>query len=224
MARTVTLLQLRTWARQLSNTESDPNVTDSELTALANRHSTEVYDTLVDAGPPEYYASSTTVSVVSGTIAYALASDFRNLIDVYVHETDTQRRALVPMGEGQRGRYQAPTAAVTCTVEYIAAPGTMSADGDTFDGISGWEELIANLMARDVMIKREADPGAVMSTIGRLEGRVRSKARNRDRGHPKRVTDTDEQWTDWNPAATSVCVYRLRAGNLEIYEPLSRML
>lgn len=224
MARTVTLANLRTWARQLSNTESDPNVTDAELTALANRHLTEVYDALVDAGPAEQYAATTTVSVVAGTIAYALAADFRNLLDVYVHESDTQRRPIVPMGNGERGRYQAPTAAVTCTVEYIPAAGTLSADGDTFDGVSGWEELIANLMARDVMVKREADISAVRDAIMRLEARIQKRARSRDKGHPKRVTDTDEQWTPWAASGSYVSVYRLRGGNLEFYEPLSRML
>jgi len=225
VARTVTLANLRTWARQLSDTEGDTsNITDAELTALANRHLTEVYDALVDAGPADYYASSQTVNVVAGTIAYALPADFRDLLEVYVHESDSERRILRPMGNGERGRYQAPLAATTLTVEYVPAPGTLVANGDTFDGVSGWEELIANLMARDVMVKREADPSVVLHTIAELRGRIARRARMRDRANPKRITDLDEQSSLWFPTASSnVSAYRLRGGNLEVYESLWRV-
>lgn len=224
MARTVTLLELRTWARELSGTENDSNITDSELTALANRHLCEVYDALVDAGPPEYYAATATVSVVAGTETYALEADFRNLLDVYVRESDTELRRLRPMGSGERGRFQKPTTASTLTVEYVPAAPVLVADGDTFDGVSGWEEMIANLMARDVLVKRKHDATAAMAAIARLEGRISSRARNRDRGAPKRVTDLDDQVTTWFPVLTSsLQAYRLRAGNLEVFEPCSRM-
>jgi hypothetical protein len=224
VARTVTLANLRTWARRLADVEGDPNITDAELTSLANRHLTEVYDALVDSGPPDYFAASTTVSVVSGTIAYSLPADFRNLVGVYLHESSDERRPIPAMGEQARGRYKAPTASATLTMEYVPAPGTLSADADTFDGVSGWEELIANLMARDVMVKREADPSVVMANIGALQARIQSRSRNRDKGAPKRIVDTDEQMASpfpWGWASSSkVACYRLRAGNIEVYEAL----
>lgn len=223
MARTVTLLNLRTWARQLADVEGDPNVTDTELTALANRHVTEVYDALIDAGPPDYYASSTTVNTVNGTTAYALPADFRSLVDVFAVESTTQVRPVHPMRNGERGRYKPPTAAWAFTVEYIPTPTLLSASGDTFDGVSGWEELIANLMARDIMVKRDTDPSVVINTIDRLNARIATRSRSRDRGHPRYVTDMDAE-RDPGPWATSnnvrVSAYRLRAGNLELYEPV----
>jgi len=222
VARAVSLLQLRTWARQLSDTENDPNVTDAELTALANRHIPEVYDRLVDAGPADYYAATTQITTASGLAAYALQVDFRNLVAVFVRESADQRRPIFAMAEGARGRYKAPTGAWTLDVEYIPVPVLLEASGDTFDGVSGFEELIANLMARDVMTKRESDPSVVMSSIARLEARIVSRSRNRDRG-PKRITDLDDAagspsfgWT----GSSRIACYRLRAGNLELYESL----
>lgn len=224
MARTVTLLELRTWARELSDTERDRNITDPELTALANRHLTEVYDILVDAGPPEFYAATATVTVTAGDETYPLELDFRNLLDVYVHESTTERRRIRPMGAGERGRYQVPTAGATLTVEYIPAAPTLVEDEDTFDGVSGWEELIANLMARDVLTKRKHDTSQVAGNIARLEQRIITRSRNRDRGNPKRITDLDDQVTTWFPLLSSaIQVYRLRGSNLEVYEPISRM-
>lgn len=227
MARTVTLSSLRTWARELADVESDPNIGDSELTALANRHLTEVYDALVDAGPPEYYASSTTVVTVAGTTLYALPADFRTLLEVYSHESTTDLRLVRPMGNGQRGRYVAPTGVWTCTVEYVPTATALVSGSDTFDGVSGWEELIANLMARDVMVKREADPSVVINTIDRMQARISTRARSRDRGHPKFTTDMDAQATafPWGSTTGSrIGAYRLRGGNIEIYEPRSGAL
>ena len=224
MARTVSLASLRTWARQLANVEGDPNITDAELTSLANRHLTEVYDALVDAGPPDYYASTTTVSTVAGTTLYALPSDFRTLLEVYAQESNTQVRLVHPMRHGERGKYRSPTDIWTLTLEYVPAAPILVNPGDTFDGVSGWEELIANLMARDVMIKRQDDPSAVMASIGALQGRINTRARSRDRGHPRYTSDLDAQgisypWLSTNNSRGAV--YRLRAGNIELYETLT---
>lgn len=223
MARAVTLTNLRTWARQLSDTENDDAVTDVELTALANRHYPEVYDLLVEAGPPEYFASSTIVSVTAATIPYALQADFRALLGVYVHESSDERRPLMPMPEGARGQFKAPTTSATVTLEYIPAATTLVNGPDTVDGVSGWEELIVARMARDVMVKLEKDPSIVMASIGSLEQRIRQRSKNRDRGQPRRITDLDEAsvvspW-GWTGSSQLAC-YRLRAGNIELYEPL----
>lgn len=221
MSREVSLLELRTWARQLSDTENDPNVTDDELTALANRHVCEVYDRLVDAGPADYYASTAQITTENGTAVYPLEVDFRNLVAVYVRESSDERRQLLPMGAMARGAYKAPTGEWTLDIEYIPVPTPLEDDGDTFDGVSGFEELIANLMARDVMAKRESDPSVVMANIARMEARIVSRGRSRDKGQPKRVTDLDDMVSPfpwgWTGSSRLAC-YRLRAGNLELYE------
>lgn len=224
MPRNVSLLDLRTWARELSDTENDRNVTDTELDALANRHLTEVYDRLVDAGPPDYYASSAQITTSSGIAEYSLEATFRNLIGVYVRESADERRQLWPMPNGGRGNHKAPTGAYTVDVEFIPVPGALEDDADTFDGISGWEELVVNLIAKDVMTKREADPSIVLANIGRLEARINSRARSRDKGAPKRITDLDDASVAPFPFGYSsnsrLSCYRLRAGYIELYEPL----
>jgi len=221
MADTVTLLQLRTWARQLSDTENDPNISDTELTALANRHRSELRDRLVDAGPADYFASTSQITTAAGTIPYAVPADFRNLVEVYVREDSAgQVRRLLPMPEGTRANYKAPTQVYTVDVEYIAIEAELTTDGSTLDAVSGWAELIANLMARDVMTKRESDPSVVMSNIARLEARITTRSRKRDRA-PKRTVDLDDVNADRWPyqrASSALACYRLRAGNLELYE------
>jgi len=222
VADNVSLLQLRTWARQLSDTEGNPNVVDSELNALANRHASELWDRLVDAGPPDFASSTTQVTTVSGTIPYALPADFRNLVEVYVREgTAGKVQRIPPMPEGSRANYRAPQAVYTLDVEYIPTVTPLAADGDTLDAVSGWAELIANLMARDVQIKRDGPTQDVSNNIARLEARIAQRSRKRDRG-PRFITDMDQVYAEpFHPYftnLTNLSCYRLRAGNLEIYE------
>lgn len=226
MPANVTLLELRTWARQLSATQNNPNITDAELNALANRHRFELTDRLADAGPPDYEASTTQITTSSGVIPYALPANFRNLVEVYVREDSAGKvRRLLPMPQGTRANFKAPTGAYTLDVEYMPVPDALEDDGDTVDGVSGWAELIANLMARDVMIKRESDPSVVLNNIAKLEARITSRSRKRDRG-PKRTVDLDDISCERVPwpygralSSSRLSCYRLRAGNLELYEP-----
>lgn len=228
MPREVSLGDLKARARQLSDTENDPNITDAELTVLANQHRMAVYDRLVDAGPADYYAATTTITTMDGIAEYPLEVNFRNLTGVYVRETGEVRRPLLPMPNGARANYKTPTGEWTIEVEYIPVPTDMDDDGDTVDGVSGFEELIVNLMARDIMVKREADPSIVLASIATMEARITSRARSRDKGQPKRVTDLDELWDRPYPfgyawgyglgSSSKLSCYRLRGDNLELWE------
>ena len=63
-----------------------------------------------------------------------------------------------------------------------------------------------------------------MSNIARLDARIAARARNRDKGKPKRIVDLDEMGSGslpWADMQTSrLACYRLRGDNLELYEPL----
>lgn len=214
--------ELKARCRQLSYTVGDSFVTEADLNALADQHTCEVYDRIVDAGPPERYAASVTPTSTAGQAQVPLEVDFRSLLDVYI-VTNGIRTNVLPMRTGTRSNYRPPETALSLEIEYIPACPRYEDDGDTFDGVSGWGELIANLMARDVMIGREADPSVVMANIARLEARIQSRARSFDKGYPKRSTDLDEQRNDWwflESGGPRRRVYRLRGSNIEIFESL----
>lgn len=228
MGQNVSLAQLTARAQQLSDTQRDSNVSAAEWTALANAHLTELYDRLVDAGPADYYASTTQITTSDGVIPYPLPDDFRNLVAMFVRgPAPDDRRVILPMPEGARASFRAPVGSgVVLDLEYIPAPPTLVDGGDTLDGVSGWGELIANIMARDVMIKRESLTQDVLNNIARLEARITQRSRQRDRG-PKRTVDLDDvnarRWASpfggWS-GSTRIACYRLRADNVELYEPM----
>lgn len=218
MSRLASLLQFRTRAREATDTVGDPFITDTWLTERANTHVTDVWDRIVDAGPPDRYAAAETYTEPAGTPSVPLPAGLRNFVDAYIVENGYRSR-LLPMRNGTRGSYRAPTTAYTVEVEYIPAPDVLVADGDAFDGISGWEELVVLLMARDICKKREADVSVFLGDIEMMKARIESRARSYDKGAPKYVTDLDDACGRFTwQVSQRITTYRLRGANLELYE------
>lgn len=222
MARAASRAQIRLRAQQMADMVSSSFVGTTEWDDLCNRHLTEVWDLLVASGPSDYYATDYAITTQSGVVPYALPSDFRSLVNAYV--TDGGRYLpLLPMRDMQRASYEAPAGAYSVTLEYIPAPPVLTADGDVFDGVSGWEELISAMMARDALIKEESDPSAVMAVIDRLTARIRSASAGRSRG-PKlctNVLDASSDYPSWSNGSP-IHAYRLRGGNIELFRSSQR--
>lgn len=219
MARTVTRAQLRTRARQLANMESATNLwPDADVNERIDTHTCSLWNLLVDASPPEYYSGSTTISVTSGTIAYALPADFMSIQGVYVQEGSTdQVRQLRPMRGGERSGYQAPQSAASVTLEYTPNFTTFAGDGSTLDGVNGWDELVVNLVARDLLRKARESTEQMDTEIMRLRQSIIDLA-NRDHGHPRYVRDVEEERWPGYITGLGPTTYILKAGNIEFYE------
>jgi hypothetical protein len=131
------------------------------------------------------------------------------------------RRPLDPVRDRQRGGYRAPTVAATIELEYLPSCPLMTDDGDTFDGVDGWEELISAKIALYIMGKRKSDPSLPLSIIAETEKRIRTMSSNRDRWGGKHITDVETTFL-W-PRSVRVDAYRLRAGNIEVFESVYGM-
>lgn len=218
MARTVTRLQLQNRAYQLSNMESHTTLwPTTDVQERINTHLTECFDLFRAASPPDYYSNTQTVSVTASTSSYSLNSDFLDLQGVYVEEGATDRlRPIRSLRPGERSLVQAPTTSATIYVEYTPTPTSLSADGSTFDGVNGWDELIVNLVARDMLKKTRESTEQMDQSIAEMRARIKAMA-YRDKGGPRYVRDVEEE--DATPLyLNSIACYRLRAGNIEIYE------
>lgn len=219
MARNVARLALRTRVRQLSDTENDANITDTEINNLLNLHMPHVYGILVAAGAPDYYSSSTTITTTSGTTSYALPADFRSLVNMYVVESADIRRIIGPMRESYRDQYKAPSASNwQVSMEYIPCCPVWTDDADNFDGVEGWDWLISALCARDILIKQRRDASTIVAMAIQHEQLIKSMSSNRDKGGARYVQDV-EYGASW-PRTVRLDAYRLRAGNVELYESL----
>jgi len=95
MARTFTLVQLRTKARERADMVNSSFITDSELSGYISASYAELYDILVQSGLVYFTPTMQTITSVSGTENYALPADYYGTVSVSRKEGNN----YVPIGE-----------------------------------------------------------------------------------------------------------------------------
>lgn len=221
MARSVTRGAVKLRAQQLANVVNDPNITQAELDGLFDVHLAAFYDLLASAGSQaDFFYTKTTLTTVGGQINYPLSSlapDMLSLVNVFAIEAADIRRPIYPFTDKQRGMYRAPGAAWQLEIEYIPVCPTLTSDDQTFDAVDGWDVYVSALMARDILQKRKEDAGLVMAIIAAGEARIKTYGSKRVRGGPKYVDDVEATGMFF-PPTVRINGWRLRGGNLELYE------
>ena len=217
MAKSVTLTQLQTATRLYADRrESGASafIDDTELTSLINGSLAGFYDLLVAARGHEYYQDEDTISVVSGTSRYNLPATFYELLSVTLEWTSDDHEIVLPYeqvserhllnnhgtwGNGNTKAYRLraaqieflpePTSAVTASLQFIPVYTTLVSGGDTFDGVNGWERLIA----LDVAMRMRAIEELPNADLERLfkedKERIEELAAQRTAETPPEVAD-----------------------------------
>lgn len=218
--RTVSRGEIKERALALADAVNDPNIADAWLDQLYNVHVPAVYEYSIECGEGDLYtATMTPFQTEYGRLTYGLPADFHAITSVFVVE-DGQRRPLNPVNDRQRHLYRGPTGARTIEIEYIPSCPRFADDFETFDGVSGWDELVSAKLARDVLIKRGADRTVMLDIIAGVEERIARNARKRDRGGPKYVVDVEGYDVIPGVASSFLVGYRLRGANVELYESI----
>jgi hypothetical protein len=231
MATTMTLLALRTAVRQRSDMVNDQFISDSELTSYINQSYFELYDILVQKYGDNYYvANPYSISTDGSNQLYSLPTDFYKLlgVDLALSNTADSYVTIRPFNFTDRNRYAVPNfqsfygvtnmryrlngdklwltptpaSGQTIKVWYVPRLTTLSADGDTVDGISGWTEYIIVDACIKALAKQESDVTVFALQKAELIKRIESAAENRDAGNPATVGDT--QFSDiWSSGSGS---------------------
>ena len=217
MAKSVTLTQLQTDARLYSDhrpSGASVFINDTEITRLINLALGDLYDLLLAARGHEYYADEDTISVVSGTSRYNLPSDFYELlsatlewgttnhepVDSFEHVKDRYRlnnwanwAAWGPKGYRIRGAQiellPSPTSAVTMRIQYVPAFTDLSSGSDTFDGVNGWEKLVALMVAKEMRIIQGQPFSYLDKLISEERARIEALAADRAASDPRTVRE-----------------------------------
>ncbi len=98
------------------------------------------------------------------------------------------------MGQGIAGaeaqiRFLPDPGTNTYTVLYIEVAPLLSADGDTFDGIAGWEQWIALRVARRILRKQQRYEQDFEQEIAEIEREIDAMAGLRDAAEAPRIAD-----------------------------------
>jgi len=231
MPRTITLAQLRTGVRVRGDWENSTDITNAVLDDVINSAIAELWDLMIGRWA-DYYVTRTNLTATSGVETIALPSTFyklRKLELLWSGTVDTATARYVELlpidlkashlplyGSPRAYRYRMaqsslylspfPDRAETIRMTFIPYATTLVADGDTFDGINGYEELAMALAMRRLLVRQELPTGEVDGEIQRLTDRVRSAADNRDasepfyldpRGPPRETGYWDEEGWPW---------------------------
>lgn len=219
MATTMTLAQLRTAVRERSDMVYSQFITDAELNTYINQSAFELYDLLIQKFGDDYYIKTPPYQFqTDGTnYLYALPSDFYKLVgvDLAINNSPSSWTTIWGFNFGARnvnpvpnvqGLYgfsnirvrvsgnnlwvsPVPSANQTFQIWYAPTMTTLSADSDTFQGISGWTEYIIVDAAIKCLAKEESDTQVFLMQKQGLIQRIESAAENRNASAPATVMD-----------------------------------
>jgi hypothetical protein len=219
VAYTVSLATIRRRVLQRSNMEdaaANQFVKTPELNDLINGSVAEWVDEVRGTTWNGTYKRSTqSLTTVSGTQTYALATDFLSClsVDVFIAGSspvisarpyqEEQRNAFVNLpvmygwGFASPVFYQLqdtnisfipiPQGAYSVKVNYVPTAPLLVADTDTIDSIHGWEEFIVLDSAIKVLGKTGSDVSMLEGRLERQRARIREMAPRRDQMTAERV-------------------------------------
>lgn len=156
-------------------------VSDAEVLDYLNNSYARLYNILVTKDE-DYYSTTGTISLVSGTISYALPTDVFKIQAVEFQLGTNQYVTLKPYNEAEKNVLlnagNIPSG--TVRVRYIPQPTIYSSGSTAIDGISGWEEFIVIDGAIQCKIKEESDTAALERRLSQLRREIEESASNRD--------------------------------------------
>tara|TARA_R100001530_G_scaffold7148_3_gene7983 strand:+ start:1823 stop:2521 length:699 start_codon:yes stop_codon:yes gene_type:complete len=227
MPSTATLATLR--ARALDYADmTDSNFPNADrVDDYINSAASEMYDILVNAYE-DYFLTTNTITLVSGTEDYALPSDFYKAKRVY-YVSGGRRFAIDRFNlDDLSGAKTGPLSTGSAELWYVPEMTFMDTAGptDTVGEIippmvNGWADFLAISAAIKLLIREESDPSALMREKEVLKQRMISMAEPRDAGLPDTIQDTSRRWADigyaFDPGAFTLR-YRIMGGNIKFVQ------
>jgi hypothetical protein len=215
---TITLLNLRTRARDRANMENSTFVSDSIFNTYINYAASHLRDIMASKVGEDYFATSVSHVLTSGQETVTLPTDFHKLLwveelvdgDQYVKmhrfevsEQPAASSSLIRPWQNLKYRLRAnnlwlaPASASggkNIRIWYVPVSTALSLDGDTLEGFNGWDEFIVLIAARKAMVKEEQDVTEIDREVMVFMERLETMVPNRDQAQPMRVQDTQRAW------------------------------
>jgi|SRR3954470_19032840 len=214
MAKPVTPDQIVADAYMYANlvTGSNAFVPAVQALRLVNLACGEFYDLLVSARGHEYYINEATIPILGGTSRYNLPADFYELFSVTIAWGPQDVEEIPDYGSVRdRAAYQnglqwsrrntkafrlrgpqieflpVPGSPITATLQYLPAFPDLVLGGTSFDGVNGWERLIALRAAMDMCAIAQRDSGQIAQLYTAEKQRIQEMADDRAAQHPDQI-------------------------------------
>ncbi|MBV6514144.1 MAG: hypothetical protein FMNOHCHN_03734 [Ignavibacteriaceae bacterium] len=211
----ITLLQLKTQARERADMVDSDFVEDSELTSYINNSIAELHDLMLEAHGEMYHVESYDFTTASGTASYALPDDFYRLLGVDVKINGSDWLTISRFNFNERNRFEdigvwdytgtsniryrlvgneirfspIPNANVDARLWYVPTATKLVDDTDEMNEYNGYSEYIIVDVAIKMLQKEETDVSVLMAQKMQLEKRIRDAAQTRDIANPESISD-----------------------------------
>lgn len=225
----VTLGQLiadaRLYADQRTSNGSVAFITDVEVARLINLQIGELYDMLVAARGHEYYATDDTITL-DGSASYDLPEDFYQLLSVEIeHASDdvepvsalnSPRDVWSFASESWQPWTRKAYRIRGSQIDFFPTPGSgtvrlryvpvftdlTGGEGEAgFDGVNGWEKLVALGVASEMLEIEEQGAGAALqAAFARQIERIEGLAADRDATEEIEIRDVRRSSRRYPPA------------------------
>ena len=201
MVATVTLLQMRTDVQVRGGYENSADITPAILNTFINESVKQVWD-ILKSKRDDLLVTSATANTVIGVDATALPATFYQLRKLEIADSsapsgwrrlrqtslDVSHQYAQLFGKKYRYRLQGPSiilhptpqAVETLRVYFIPVAPTLAADGDTFDGVNGYEDLVFQLALFRCRDRQEQDLTSCTREIARLTAQIQAASDGRD--------------------------------------------
>ncbi len=220
----VTLLQLRTSARQESDQVNSLFCTDAEVNGYIRTAYADLYGNIVQHFSNDYFVQTPaagytfTTDGINQLFALPMTAGvqlvFKLLgVELQIAGNQNQWVSLTPFAFADRNRAgwpntQIPQAGQTVRLLYVPLPTLPLVDADTIDGVNGWEESIVIDVALKMMAKEESDISAMVLRRRAMDERLNSEIENRNASeHGGRIVDVARR-------GSPGMQYRLNGNNL----------
>lgn len=216
MATTASLSTLRSRALDFADLTNSSSPVTARLTEYVNDAVTELHDILINSFE-EYYRTTSTITIVSGTESYALPTDFYKAIKVFalsggnryrlskflLDEVDVHSNEFTPnvreltnltyriMG-GNIWFAPVPSSGGSVELWYYPQADVLANDGDTmtvYAPVSWWSEFVGLSAAIKLRVREESDASQLMALFAACKQRIKTAAEERDAAEPNRIAD-----------------------------------
>lgn len=206
----VTLLQLRTSARQESDQVNSLFCSDAEVNGYIRTAYADLYGRIVQAFGNDYFVQTPaagytfTTDGINQLFALPMTAGVQLMfkllgVEVQVSGAPSQWVSLTPFAFADRNRLsypngQIPQAGQTVRVLYVPLPTLPLVDADTVDGVNSWEDSIVIDVAMKMMAKEESDISALLVRRRAMDARLESEIENRNASeHGGKILDVEQR-------------------------------
>lgn len=216
MPRTFTVLQLQSRVQKLVDLENDPHVVAAEIKERLSAAYAKYYAKLVKAGIGLAGESTQTITMNGVAQTAALQADhFVTLrVDYAIDSTrwepldeiDVREIHLLPNSGswacgyrlvGQTITFYPLPAAGTYRHIYVPAAADLTTDGQTVDGVTGWERAIIVEAAIECLLKQGRDVGVLQALLRErdlIDARIDEEASMRSLTQHRRIIPRSRLW------------------------------